>query len=157
MTGNLMIALGSTTVLITLVALLLRRAHLGAVAFALAGLGIAALFFLLGFPGLGLATLACSWGVASAAPVVTQVVSRAELTAGKEPAHEPRLVALFATITLVTALALGVAAVDWPVPERITVGGLGISDPEWGAWVLVLLGVAAALSLASLAPRNEDR
>ena len=141
------------TVFFAWVGLRTPRLHFGGAAIALMGAGVSALFFLLGYPGLGIAAIAASWGVAAAGQVVASVVLRAERRETRP--REPWVVALFATGTLVGALTLVIAAVDWSAAPAAVVLPVPIETVELAGWALSLLAVAAAIALATLAPKRE--
>jgi hypothetical protein len=149
----LLLAVAVLTVACAVVAMITRRLHLGGGALVGAGAGAGTLLFLTGEPGLGVAALACTWGVAAAGQVVGHTVSRIENHRPRKRA--PWLVALLSSAILVASLGLGVGAVDWvDSPQRSDGHG---EEAGRGAWALAVLGVAAALALARFAPRTEDR
>jgi hypothetical protein len=155
MSGGAVLVIAVLTVVCAVVTVVTRRLHLGGGALVGVGAGTGTLLFLTGELGLGIAALACTWGVAASAQVVGQVVARAEQHRGARRRRAPWLVALLSTAILVASLGLGVGAVDWvEAPERTAAGG-GEAAP--GAIALAVLGVAAALALARFAPRAEDR
>jgi hypothetical protein len=147
------LAIAVLTVACAVVAMITRRLHLGGGALVGVGAGAGTLLFLTGEPGLGVAALACTWGVAAAGQVVGQTVSRIENHRPRRRA--PWLVALFSSAILAASLGLGVGAVDWAESPQRSAGDR--EEAGRGAWALGILGVAAALALARLAPRTEDR
>lgn len=155
MSGPVVLAIAVLTVICALVAMITRRLHLGGGALVGVGAGAGTLLFLTGEPGLGVAALACTWGVAAAGQVVGQTVLRAESRREVPRRRAPWLVALLAAAILAASLGLGVGAVDWADSPQRTTGQREESGRS--AWALAILGVAAALALARLAPRMEDR
>jgi len=153
--GPVVLAIAVLTVVCAVVAMITRRLHLGGGAMVGVGAGAGTLLFLTGEPGLGVAALACTWGVAAAGQVVGQTVLRAESHRDVSRRRAPWLVALLATAILAASLGLGVGAVDWADSPDHSAGRQ--EEAGRGAWALAVLGVAAALALARFAPRAEDR
>ena len=154
MNSPFLIPVAVATIFFAIVALRSTRLGLGGGALAVTGAGAAAMFFLTGFAGIGVATLACSWGVAAAGQVVGRVITQVEAGRSERAIREPWVVALFSTLILLGALALAIVAVDWPLSPTHASGGAA-RDSSWASWALAVLGVASAVALSALSPRGE--
>jgi hypothetical protein len=162
----LSLPLAAGAVALAAVALVSRRRHAGALS--LAGMGVlaAALLLVGGFPGLAVAALAVTLGVAAAGLVVGGRLSEVEARVPPENPRGPWLLAFVSSALLALARGLGLLAADWPAPPgQVAMLAPGVPEPVGAGereaaalteWALAALAVAAALALAAFAPRPEE-
>jgi hypothetical protein len=161
------IVLGLAAATLAVLALWTRRVFFSALMLAGAGVFVAVLLALAGAAGLGVAALACTWGVAASGLVVGSTLSETERAHGVSPARGPWALALLASALLTASLALGVLAVDWPgtrardaAQERLAAtrgARAGAAAVTAADWLLAACAASGALALFVLAPAREEQ
>lgn len=143
------------TVACALIGVFTGRLRLGGMAVAGAGAGVCIHFFRTGESGLAIASLIATAAMVAAGQFTGRAVVGAE--SQKKPARHrtPWLVAFLSATILVASLALGVAAVDWPLTESATALRVRPAVETTTLWALVALGLAALLAIARLLPKRR--
>lgn len=147
------LAAGAAALAFASAALVTRRLFASATALAACGASVGALFLLAGSPSVAAAALAASWGIAGSSLVVGWNLSRVE---SPEEARRrgPWILALASTAILVSALGLGILAVDWPKSAMPVASSTHAASTLEG-WALAALALAGACALASFSPRSD--
>jgi hypothetical protein len=124
---------------------------------AVAGTGACAciLFFMTGESGLAIACLIATAAVVTAGQFTGRAVVGAESEKKPSRHRAPWLVAFLSATILVASLALGVAAVDWPLRESAATLVVRPGVETATLWALVVLGVTAVLAIVRLLPKGR--
>ena len=152
-------ALGLVACALAGVALWTRRPFFSSLSLGAAGVAVFVLLLLAGDAGVAVAALACTWAVAASGLVVGSVLSGTERETGIPDRRGPWALALLASALLVASLALGLFAVDWPLPREGIASpsrtGVALSLADWLLAACAATGVATLLTLAP-APDEES-